>query len=117
MGKQEKHEETTGDIQGAVEREYIHDIASANPGDGGDIGDVDLGDLAVLVVGLGAIGFLFSLPWRIFRTAKLAWKIQANNKSGHHHARIIFWLSMYIVFWLLAAFVAWGSCLFLTQPS
>ena len=62
----------------------------------------------VMVDGLGAsefgifvvaVAIIFSLPWTLFRLARLAWHIESKQGQTDHHKRIAGLLSVYLVFW------------------
>jgi hypothetical protein len=58
----------------------------------------DFGELGIVIVGLSII---FTLPWTIFRLARVAWHIESKQGQTDHHKRIVKILSGYLIIWAI----------------
>ena len=63
----------------------------------------DFGDATVLIVGLT---IFFTLPWTLFRLARLSWHIESKQGQTDHHRRIVGLLTSYVVFWFIGIALA-----------
>lgn len=58
----------------------------------------DWQELTLVIVGLSIV---FTLPWTIFRLARVAWHIESKQGQTDHHKRIVKILAGYVLFWLV----------------
>ena len=63
----------------------------------------DYGDATILIVGLS---IFFSLPWTLFRLARLSWHIESKQGYTDHHKRIVGLLMGYVIFWVFGIALA-----------
>jgi hypothetical protein len=66
----------------------------------------DFGDASLLIIGLT---IFFSLPWTLFRLARLSWHIESKQGQTDHHKRIAGILLTYLVFWGIGIALAIGG--------
>jgi hypothetical protein len=67
----------------------------------------DFGELGFVIVGLSIV---FTLPWTIFRLARVAWHIESKQGQTDHHKRIVKILSGYVAFWSFGLGLAALGC-------
>jgi hypothetical protein len=67
----------------------------------------DFGELGFVIVGLSIV---FTLPWTIFRLARVAWHIESKQGQTDHHKRIVKILSGYVAFWSFGLGLAVLGC-------
>ena len=63
----------------------------------------DFGDASLLILGLT---IFFTLPWTLFRLARLSWHIESKQGQSDHHTRIVGILMGYLAFWGLGIALA-----------
>lgn len=70
-------------------------------------------EIALFFVAIGIFALIFTLPWRMFRLARLAWRIDFSGKGKHFRASIISRLVVYISFWFGLLIAVLMICLWL----